>query len=296
MCRTLLSDFSNIAGMNANNFQQIAFQRQSCRTYNGLHIDKASIKLIQEKIAHLPRLFDDVATPDIRLVDNDEVEGRLGTYGFIMGARQFLVMASGKSVVEKIQAGFMFEALILEITAMGLSTCWLGGTFRRGLFADVCGQFDGDKEVIIVSPVGHPTDKRRFAERMMRRFVKADVRKSFDTLFRVSEVDVDNSNNKLVRKNISLSSDSSLRRVLETVRIAPSSSNSQPWRASIEMHTNNDGVGSTEVTFNCTTNNRFSAIDMGIAYCHFLYASRQENLNWEIERNTDSVEMRFRSC
>lgn len=282
--------------MNANNFQQIAFQRQSCRTYNGLHIDKASIQLIQEKIAHLPRLFDDVATPEIRLVDNDEVEGRLGTYGFIMGARQFLVMASGKSIAEKIQAGFMFEALVLEITAMGLATCWLGGTFRRGLFSDVFGQLDEDKEIIIVSPVGHPTDKRRFAERMMRRFVKADARKSFDTLFKVTEVDFDGLNNNIVNKQIALPSDSSLRRVLETVRIAPSSSNSQPWRASIEIQTNSQGKCTTEVTFNCASNNRFSAIDMGIAYCHFLYASRQENLNWEIERNTESVEMRFRSC
>lgn len=282
--------------MDANNFQKYAFQRQSCRTFNGLHIDKASIRLIQEKISHLPRLFDDVAIPDIRFVDNDDVEGRLGTYGFIMGARQFVVMASGKSIAERLQAGFMFEALILEITAMGLGTCWLGGTFRRGPFSDVFGQLDDDKEVVIVSPVGHPTEKRRFAERMMRRVVKADVRKSFDNLFEVIEVDKENLNNKAARKKIALPADSSLRRILETVRIAPSSSNSQPWRASVEIHSDRNGVSSTEVTFNCATNNRFSAIDMGIAYCHFLYASRQENLSWEIERNSESVEMRFRSC
>ncbi len=282
------------------NLQDIVRQRHSCRTFNGLHIDKATNARIIEEIAGLSPLFDDVALPAIRLVDNDEAEGRLGTYGFITGARQFLVMASGKTTAEQLQAGFMFESLILKMTEMGLGTCWLGGTFRRGPFTDVFGPLESGKEVSIVSPVGHPTEKRRFSERMMRRIVKADTRRPFDSLFDVIDttnfVPVDDDARKNLKISRTLPQDSPLRRVLEAVRLAPSSSNSQPWRGKVEISITPDGLKSTAVSFRCVVDNRFSAIDMGIAYCHFLLASRQENLGWELERTENPVELVFRSC
>lgn len=251
--------------------------RQSCRTFNGLHIDKASKDKLFSEIEVLPRLFEDVAVPVIRLVDNDQAEGSLGTYGFITGARQFLVMASGDTVGEELQAGFMFETLVLKATSMGLGTCWLGGTFRRGPFARVMGNDPDGREVSIVSPIGHPTQKRRFAERMMRRMVKSDHRKPFARLFS------------------GVSPDSPLGRVLQAVRLAPSSRNSQPWKASVAQETDSEGRKRMTVRFDCTTDSRFSSIDMGIAYCHFVLASQEENLLWDIERVNDSKSVIFRS-
>lgn len=287
----------------AMNFQELVSQRHSSRTFNGLHIDKTSIARIQEEITRLTPLFDDVAVPEIRLVDNDEAEGKLGTYGFITGARQFLVMAAGSTAAEQVQAGFMFEELILRVTAMGLGTCWLGVTFRRGPFAEAFGDIDDGKEVSIVSPVGHSTPKRRFAERMMRRMVKSDTRKPFDALF---EATVENpsaeqgetSGRPAAQDNGScgLDSNTPLHRVLEAVRLAPSSSNSQPWRAKIKFSPRQDGSCSTVVSFHCVSDNRFSPIDMGIAYCHFLLSSRQENIKWKMVRTSNPVELQFRSC
>lgn len=247
---------------------EIIRRRQSCRTYNGLRLDKATIAALEEEIKALPRLFEDVAVPEIRVVDHDDAEGRLGTYGFITGARQFLVMASGKSQAEQVQAGFMFEALVLKATEMNLSTCWLGGTFRRGSFAEAFGNIDHGREISIVSPIGHPTPRRRFAERLMRRVVKADHRKPFARLFQGA------------------SPDSPLGMALEAVRLAPSSSNSQPWRCVV---TGGEGSGEETVTFSCAASGRFSAIDMGIAYCHFLLASRREGLDWEIAPSSSGM-------
>lgn len=249
--------------------------RQSCRTFNGLHIDKATTDALLAEIDALPRLFEDVPAPAIRLVDNDRAQGQLGTYGFITGARQFLVMASGRTLWEELQAGFMFEALVLKATSMGLGTCWLGGTFRRGPFARVMGDEAHGREISIVSPVGHPTQKRRFAERMMRRMVKADQRKPFSQLFS------------------GVYPETPLGRVLQCVRLAPSSRNSQPWRGTVTPHTDAKGEIHTTVRFECTLDNRFSAIDMGIAYCHFILASQEENLSWSIERSNDSSSVIF---
>lgn len=267
--------------MIAMNITEIIRRRTSCRTFNGLHLDKSVVAGIQQEMEALPRLFDDVAAPVIRFVDHDNVEGRLGTYGFINGARQFLVMASGSSLREQVQAGFMFEALILKVTEMGFGTCWIGGTFRRGLFADAFGPLAEGMKISIVSPVGHPTPKRRLAERLMRRMVNEDHRKPFAELFR------------------NVDADTPLGRIFRAVRLAPSSSNSQPWRAKVSTQKvagQDCGEKSTIVSFNCKTSNRFSAIDMGIAYCHFLLASHEENIHWTIDPSSEPLALRFRSC
>lgn len=257
------------------NIIEVIAKRHSCRTYNGLRLDKATLVTLEDEIKWLPMLFDDVAVPDIRIVDNAEAGGKLGTYGFITGARQFLVMASGKDVAEQIQAGFMFEALILRATALGLSTCWLGGTFRRGPFREAFGNLGENQEISIVSPLGHPTPKRRFAERLMRRMVKSDHRKPFGELFE------------------GVGEDSTLGRVLEAVRQAPSSSNSQPWRATVTSDP--DKNGAVTVTFRSVSSGRFAPIDMGIAYCHFMLVSQSESLRWRVEPAGDSLGLVFHS-
>lgn len=236
-------------------------ERKSCRTFNGLRLDKEVIVRLEQEILNLPQLFKDVALPEIRFVDAEVSDGRLGTYGFITGARQFLVMASGKTPAELVQAGYMFETLILRATAMGLGTCWVGGTFRKSQFAKAFGGNLYNKEIVIISPVGHPTPKRRFAERMIRKVTKENQRKPFGMLFP------------------GVGENTPLGRVLQSVRWAPSSTNSQPWRATCKKNPE----GKWTVDFSCSTNNRFSAIDMGIAYCHFLLTSGQENLAWKYE-------------
>jgi hypothetical protein len=232
--------------------------RRSCRTFNGLKIEKSAVESLSQAIQSLQPLFNDVEMPIIKIVDGDNLDGRLGTYGFINGARRFFVMAAGREPLQQVQAGFVFEQLILKATEMGIATCWLGGTFRSSMFAQGMPADLGHREISIVSPLGHATTKQRFAERMMRRVVKADRRKPFASLF----------------TGLASTSDA-LKRVLECVRLAPSSSNSQPWRARISSD--------AAVEFSCATNNRFSAIDMGIAYCHFLLASAEENLAWRID-------------
>lgn len=252
-------------------FSEAIILRRSCRTYNGLRLDRLNVDRIETAISGLSPLFPDVDRPVIRLVDTDNAPRSLGTYGFISGARQFLAMAVGDSVVRKVQAGFMFEELILAVTGMGLATCWLGGTFRRGPFSDAMGMSLGDRQVMIVSPVGHPTPKARLAERLIRRVENADHRRPFNSLFN------------------GVREDTSLGKVLQAVRRAPSSTNSQPWRANVQ--TGSDGRQVVE--FSCVTDNQFSSFDMGIAYSHFMLASAEENLRWTVDPASSPFGLRF---
>lgn len=243
--------------------------RRSCRTFNGLRLDRLNMENLEKAIDSLSPLFEDTPCPVVKIVDSDQADGRLGTYGFITGARQFLVMAVGHGEREHVQAGFMFEKLLLDATRLGLGSCWLGGTFRWGPFAEAMGECRG-LTVEIVSPIGHTTPKMRLAERMMRRAVKADHRKPFARLFRGADPA------------------SAIGRALEAVRLAPSSSNSQPWRAEVEY-----GADTVSVAFTCVTSNRFSAIDMGIAYCHFTGVLAEEHLAWRFDDSRGPLALRF---
>src|SRR5512136_2545589 len=59
----------------------------------------------------------------------------LGTYGFIKGAKGFIVGAVGNSEKNLEDFGYMMQSAILFATDMGLGTCWLGGSFTRSSFA-----------------------------------------------------------------------------------------------------------------------------------------------------------------
>ena len=240
--------------MSAEALYNAVGRRKSSRTYNGLRIDRPVIAELGEIIGALHPLLPGVSLPVIKIVDNDSADGRLGTYGVISGARQYFVMAAAKSPSAQVQAGYMFEQLILAATVLGLDTCWLGGTFRRGR-----------------SPTGHSTPKMRFAERMMRRVVKSDRRKPFGELFS------------------GVAPDSAVGKLLEAVRLAPSSSNSQPWRATVDK-----SDGDLTIRFSCTTSNSFSAIDMGIAYAHFLIASAACGFRWSIHNQDTPLSLVFR--
>ena len=59
----------------------------------------------------------------------------LGTYGFIGGAKMYVVSAVKGSTGAMEDLGYCFEKVILAATSLGLGTCWMGGTFNRANFA-----------------------------------------------------------------------------------------------------------------------------------------------------------------
>jgi len=110
---------------------------------------------------------------------------KLGTYGFIAGARYFIV---GKAVPEMksfLDYGYMFEKAILELTAMGLGTCWLGGTFDRAGFALSAGLENG-RVIPAISPVGYAMQRKSIGERLVRLSAGSKNRKPWESPVHVS--------------------------------------------------------------------------------------------------------------
>ncbi|MBN2600566.1 MAG: nitroreductase family protein [Candidatus Marinimicrobia bacterium] len=197
---------------------------------------------------------------------------KLGTYGFISGAQHFI---AGKTVTgpgAMVDYGYRMEWIILQLTALGLGSCWLGGSFSRSEYAELMNL--NDNEVIpAVSPVGYPTQKRSLRDRLIRLGAGSDNRKPWSALFFEDDFE-----HPLTPVN----ADNNLT-VLEMVRLAPSASNKQPWRI-ITMDGNyhfylqrTPGYGRKYANID------LQKVDLGIAVCHFDLTTKEMGLtgHWD---------------
>jgi len=149
------------------------------------------------------------------------------------------------NVNEKV--GYLGEGIILEATAMGLSTCWVGGFFHRGVAKSFIGAGE-DEMVFAVTPIGHALNKFSFKEKIMKGFSKGPKRKPISELVSgLEQVDWPDW----------------MQKALEAARLAPSAANSQPWRFYLEPKSITISVNKPKVLFGIS-----NRIDCGIALLH----------------------------
>ena len=189
---------------------------------------------------------------------------KLGTYGIIKNANLFLGVAVKNVKGAQEALGYEFEQLVLYMTSLGLGTCWIGGTFDKGAFAEAM-QPEADEIFTIICPVGYGTGRKRFFEKVMRANMKADSRLSWDKLFF--------KNNFTTPLQASDCPD--YEEALELVRQAPSAVNKQPWRVVFDGKAfhffENHSMAAAE-------NFDIQRVDMGIAFNHFELAVQEKNL------------------
>lgn len=272
------------------NLYEAILIRRSWRTYNGLRLDETALssfkEIIEEEnssLASLPLIRDrQLAAPRVVLLEDESLNGASGTYGFIRGARHFLVLVSGPTQAQMIEAGLLLERIILHATEQGLDTCWLGGTFSRTKFGLSAGLAEGE-EVVAVSPLGHRSPNTRFAERMMQKLAKSSSRRPFTELFSgVNAPDL----SVLTRPVDMMSDREKISAVFEMVRHAPSSRNSQPWRGEVSYDTR-------YARLHTDLHNRLTPLDMGIALSHFLAASEHLGMKWITSYDAESPDITF---
>lgn len=194
-------------------------RRRSVRTYQ----DKALEPDVREKLQrYMDSLENPFGQPVKKYMIDKKVatEGeRLGTYSLIKGANTFLGISVPDTDLAHVAAGYEFENLILEATALGLGTVWLAATFNREGFASAMG-IPKDELFPAISPVGYPAAKRSLTESLMRTAMRSSTRKEWDTLFFLNDF----------RTPLTKEMAGDYAEPLEMVRLAPSDKNTQPWR------------------------------------------------------------------
>jgi nitroreductase len=201
-------------------------------------------------------------TPRFKLIEKSAARSdervKLGTYGFIKGARYFIAGAVARGENSDVDYGYALEEIVLEMTTLGLGTCWMGGTFSRKDYGKVLKLGEGDY-VPAVTPLGHPAPKRGTVERLVRWSAKSDVRLPFEHLFFAQDFSTP----------LTATESGLFAEVLQGVRQGPSASNKQPWR----IVRRDDGwhlfLVRTPGYAKMVKAADMQKIDMGIAMCHF---------------------------
>lgn len=231
-------------------------KRCSVRTYQDKELEPNVREMLQSYMDNLENPFGMQVKKyiiDKKLASEGE---KLGTYGVIKGASTFMGISVPDKDLAHVAAGYEFENLILEATALGLGTVWLAATFNREGFASAMG-VPKNELFPAISPVGYPAAKRNLTESLMRTAMRSSSRKEWNTLFYLENFQTP------LHKDES----GDYAEPLEMLRLAPSDKNTQPWRvlkASNSYHffvTYKSGISRGEEII--------KRVDAGIALSHF---------------------------
>ncbi|MDE5880996.1 MAG: nitroreductase family protein [Muribaculaceae bacterium] len=220
-------------------------ERRSVRSFDGEG-------LTDEQKAKLNKAIEESYSPfggklTIRLKEFDLKEGyKPSTYGMISGAEDFFLLGIGSDEASALTAGFQFEQVVLKAWQLGLGTCWIAATFKGSDF-EKGEQWPEGEELKVICPVGKAV-KPSMKEKLTRLTLGSKNRKPFNDLFFYNDF------------NTPVPTDNRFYEALEMLRIAPSSTNSQPWRAL---------VVDNSVHFYYKPKSPASVLDTGIGICQF---------------------------
>ncbi len=181
--------------------------------------------------------------------------GFIGSYGKIEDAPGYIAFI-GNMKSQRVQeaVGYTGEGIILEATAMGLGTCWVGGFFRPEFVAHQI-PIGKNERVLAITPIGFPLDSFSFQEKLMIGFGRLHKRKPLS---------------KLV---IGTLKQNWMKTALEAARLAPSAVNRQPWRFEIGDNTISINVDKTQDTYKIARR-----LDCGIAMLHLELGARYASI------------------
>lgn len=190
--------------------------RHSRRTYSGRTAEAADLDAI-ERICREFRPAEGVRVALVRTPAVDPFKGVMGSYGKVTGAPHLLVMIGTEDTRSHLAVGYAGQACILEATARGLGTCWIGGFFDRARVAELVELSEGER-ALAISPVGYPLTSHSMSERLMKRMAGSHKRKP----------------REVIAPGVGEDSPGWACAAVECARLAPSAVNRQPWRFAMD--------------------------------------------------------------
>lgn len=235
-----------------NSVKDIIRRRKSVRTFNGEAIRREDRNRLEQYQETLDNPFD--IPVEFRFLDAKE-HGLSSPV--VVGTDLYIAAKVSRVPQSEIAFGYTFEKFCLYAGGLGIGTVILAATISRKAFEKAMGV--GENEVLpAVSPVGYPAQKMSARETLMRKGMKADGRRPFGELFFEGTF----------AKSLIPEHAGQFQDALEMVRLAPSATNKQPWRAVVC----GNAVHFYEKKTKSLADNPLGDIqkvDMGIALAHF---------------------------
>ena len=227
-------------------------QRRSRRKYDSTQLELNQADEL-DRICREFRPFTQARAVLVTDSPDSVFKGAVGPYGKVKGAPSFIAFVGDMDdphVQEKV--GYLGEGIILEATAMGLGTCWVGGFFRREVAESLVGVGESER-ILAVTPVGHAVENLSLEEKVMTGFGWNHRRKSLA---------------KLVSGMDEAQLPGWMKSALEAARIAPSAINRQPWCFRLEPGCITVSVDAGRIDFGISRR-----LDCGIAMLHIEVAA-----------------------
>ena len=219
-------------------------KRCSRRKYKDVPIDLKYVKQLEDNIA----LYNKESGLNMKLIIGNGgklFDGFRKSYGLFVGVQNYIAMIGSKTLLNRMEkVGRFGEKIILEATAMGLSTCWVGTSYDKNAAKELC---EGNEVLDCVIAVGYSDEKHSLKERMME-YGMHRQNKSKEALIEAEEPMPEWFNHGM-----------------NAVYLAPTARNLRPF---IFKYT--DG----QVTASITVPTETAMIDLGIAKLHFELGAR----------------------
>lgn len=224
--------------------QEAIEARHSIRKYTDQPIEASAVEALQTSIKEI----NDKEGLHFQLVlDEPHAFTGILSYGVFKGVRNYIVAAGKKEdgVAEKI--GYYGERLVLKAQTLGLSSCWVGLTFRKTDNAFVLD--DGEKVYCVIAlgyaDGGFVNHKRKTVEKV---------------------------------SNASDLTPAWFKKGVEAAILAPTAVNQQKFY--FEYHPKVAGNKPTVTAKKLFSLVGYTSIDLGIAKCHFEIGAGKENFEW----------------
>ena len=194
--------------------KELMKQRKSVRTYDGRPLTPEHRRSLETYLETMDNPF---GVPVTFRILNAREKGLASPV--IVGAEEYLAAKVERLPHFELAYGYCFEKACLYALSLGVGTVMLAATLNRSVFEQVMEV--GENQVLpLASPLGYPARKRSIRESLMRKGVRADERKPFDTLFF----------RETFAQGLEPRQAGVFAEALELARWAPSAANGQPWR------------------------------------------------------------------
>jgi nitroreductase len=256
--------------------------RRSIRRFNN---DPVPDELLEKALNQSKNFIKLVETQEIRfvpVVGNEKFQKTfkqaLGDYGKLLNAPLYIGVATNNHYKDKnANAGFIGEQLVIELTALGLATCW-NASDDNDMFKNLFELKEGEALIGFIS-VGYPAKdlQGKLINKMLGK-TSGKRKKLKNIVFK------DNEKTKAKKSEIV---DMGLHDIFEMARLAPSWHNVQPWHFIIEENNVYLIFDFQEKRYKQKAINKrkyFHFIDMGIIMSHFSMALKETGTkgNWHI--------------
>ncbi|MBQ8162645.1 MAG: nitroreductase [Clostridia bacterium] len=224
--------------------------RKSVRTFQPVPLREEDLKALEAYTSSLSNPFGVPVTFRILSASEHGLSSPV-----IVGADTYVAAKVQRVPGCEMAYGYSFEKFCLYALSLGIGTVMLAASLSRAAFEKAMDVREGEV-MPVASPVGYPAQKPSIREGLLRKGLKADGRKPFESLFFDGPFE----------RGLTEARSGIFRDALEAARWAPSAGNQQPWRAVLR-----DGkVHFFEAkTMRESPLGDVQKVDVGIALSHF---------------------------